>query len=81
MGMNDLRAELVVFKDDNLKLFDFNVAYLRDGGYPNRGWHSAGIYLNTHDALEKGREMFAEVKAKGYKRGATTLPRTMKKVA
>lgn len=76
--MNDLRAELVVFIDCERKLFDFNVAYLRDGGTANMGWESAGIFTSTHDAIEQGREWWADAKATGFKRGAATLPRIWK---
>jgi hypothetical protein len=72
--MNDLRAELVIFQDHVRKLFDFNVAYLRDGGLPNNGWESAGIFSNTHDAIEQGREWLADAKANGFKRGSICIP-------
>jgi len=72
--MNDLRAQLVIFCDNVRKLFDFNVAYVRDGGTINLGWESGGIFSNTHDALEEGREWMKQYKDKGYKRGNTCLP-------
>lgn len=73
--MNDLRAELLVTFDHHAKLFDFNVAYCRDGGFINHGWESLGIFPNTHDALEEGREWWADAKANGYKRGSKSIPR------
>ncbi len=72
--MNDLRAELVVFIDHQRKLFDFSVAYVRDGGMANTGWESGGIFPNTHDAIEAGSERLKEAKRNGFKRGATGLP-------
>lgn len=76
--MNDLRAELLVFIDCDAKLFDFNVAYLRDGGEANIGWESAGIFASTHDAIEEGRTWFADAKATGFKRGQARKPRIYK---
>lgn len=79
--MNPLAADLLVFIDHERKLFDFNVAYLRDGGQPNHGWESAGIYPNTHDAIEEGRTWLADAKTNGFKRGNTCLPRVWSKAA
>jgi len=72
--MNDLRAELVIFVDHVQKLFDFNVAYVRDGGMANNGWQSQGIFPNTHDAIEEGSARLKEAKRNGFKRGNTRLP-------
>jgi hypothetical protein len=79
--MNDLRAELLIFMDATRKLFDFNVAYLRDGGEVNLGWESAGVFPNTHDALEEGRAWFKDAKENGFKRGNRMVPRIWRKAA
>jgi hypothetical protein len=79
--MNDLRAELLISIDHDKKLFDFNVTYLRDGGEVNVGWESGGVFNNTHDALEHGRQWFADAKKSGFKRGSRSVPRVWKQAA
>jgi len=72
--MPDLRAELLLFIDPERKLFDFNVAYVRDGGVANVGWESAGIFPSTHDAIEEGRTWLADAKSTGFTRGSRSVP-------
>jgi hypothetical protein len=76
--MNLLHAELLIFIDAKHKLFDFNVAYLRDGGEVNGGWESGGIFPCTHDALECGRKWLKDAQASGFKRGNRSNPRIWK---
>jgi len=75
----DCRAELVVYCHDGW--CQYNAAYLRDGGTPNVGWESLGIFPSVHDALEEGKRFFEDAKLAGYKRGALTSPWTFRKVA
>ncbi len=70
----DITAELFVCMQDGL--FEYNVAYVRDGSVANTfgGWESAGIFPCIHDALEQGKEWLEDAKLSGYKRGARSLP-------
>lgn len=72
MKTKDLSAELVIYHHNGM--FDFNAAYVRDGGIPNDGWESLGIFPSVHDALIEGKEWFEEAKKQGCKRGAYTIP-------
>lgn len=68
----DLRAELVIYCRDGL--FNYNAAYLRDGGVPNADWESGGIFPSVHDALTAGREWWDDAKKGGYKKGSRGVP-------
>lgn len=73
--IEDTTAELLLYIDNKNKLFDFNVSYIKDGGYPNPGWESAGQFPNIHDAIEVGVQWLEDAKKNGYKRGSLILPR------
>lgn len=72
-----LQAELLVCFDYANGLFQYNAAYVRDGGKPNYagGWESAGIFPSVHDALTEGKRWALDAKKAGFKRGAMSVPR------
>ena len=82
--MLKLAAELLICLNEVEGLFEYNAAYLRDGGEANTagGWQSAGTYPSVHDALTEGKRWLDDAKLCGLKRGCTTgVPRIWKAVA
>ena len=68
----DVRAELVIYYRDGW--FSYNAAYVRDGGIPNEGWDSLGIFPSVHAALTEGKLWWDEARERGYKKGSPSLP-------
>jgi hypothetical protein len=68
-------AELLVYIDYENMMFEYNVTphlmHLPKG----RGWQSAGMFPNMHDALTEGKRWWNDARNCGFARGSLTLPR------